>query len=462
MFSFTVTEAAAICGGSVYGINEYDPEIKSIVIDSRKAGPGDMFAAYKGENSDGHDYIVSALEKGAACALAEHLPPVLTLMRDGELVLPGPVIVCDDVQSAVEKIAAEFRKRIEVPVIGITGSVGKTTAKEMISSVLSQRFKVHKTVGNLNNVIGLPLSLCAMDSDAECAVLEMGINHFGEMRHLGRVAAPDIAVFTVIGHAHLEFLGDLEGVLRAKTEMLESMADEALVIVNGDDPLLRGLSCRQWKMTFGTSEDCEVRAVNIRHCGTERYSCDITYSGRTVHAEIPGFGDFMIYAALAGAAVGFAMGLNTDEIEQGIASFVNVGRRFAVEDTGYIKLIDDCYNANPDSSRSSIDSMMRIEGRHVCIFGNMLELGENTLDMHRDIGRYARKSGADVFIGVGALGCVMAEEFGGEKYPDSAELIADLPWLIKKGDVVLVKASRGSRLETVSEALKKLRGTEEG
>lgn len=481
MFGITVSEAAAICGGSVYGDNSRDAEISRLVIDSRDIKPGDMFAAYKGEKSDGHDYILSSLEKGAVCALAEHLPSVTTLSaeaRDSDSdvpLLPGPVIICRNVQEAVENIAAAFRRKVDIPVIGVTGSVGKTTAKEMISSVLSQHFKVHKTSGNLNNTIGLPVSLCGIQRDDECAVLEMGINHFGEMTRLGRMASPDIAVFTVIGHAHLEFLGDLNGVLKAKTEMLEYMSDDALLIMNGDDSLLRSFNCVQWKLTFGKSDSCEVFADNIDTLYDGHLTCDIHYSGRTVHAVIPVFGDHMIYAALEGAAVGFAMGLSDDEIEKGIASYTTVGRRFSVQDTGYIRLIDDCYNANPDSVRSSISSLASLSGRKICILGDMLELGEKSPDMHREIGEFARDKGIDVFLGCGRLGslasdafneCSYAEDkcdtgsilsaFSGLGFKDKASLIKALPSLIHEGDTVLVKASLGSHLEDVSEALKKL------
>ena len=460
MFSISVSDAAKICRGKVYGLTESDPEIKRVVIDSRNVKKGDMFVAFKGENSDGHDYIISALKKGAVCALAEHLPPVMTINRDDETIFPGPVIICDNVQTSIELLAAEFRKRIDIPVIGITGSVGKTSAKEMISAVLSQRFKVRKTIGNLNNTIGLPMSVCSIDKNDECAVMEMGINHFGEMRRLGAIAAPNIAVFTVIGHAHLEFLGDLSGVLKAKTEMLESMEDEALVIINGDDPYLMSFDCPQWRLTFGKGKSNDVRATSVKF--SDGKTClNIHYQDRVIKVEIPAFGEHMVYAALAGAAVGFAMGLSDDEIVKGIKSYEVVGRRFSVENTGYIKLIDDCYNANPDSMKSSINSLMGLKGRHVCIFGDMLELGREAPAMHDDIGKYAKETGVEVLIGVGKLGQLIAEAFGGIKYDSINALIEDLPWLINEDDIVLVKASRGSHLEAVSESLKGLKLSKE-
>lgn len=460
MFGITVSEAAAICGGSVFCGRDYDPELRRLVIDSREVGKGDLFVAYKGERSDGHDFILAALEKGAACALAEHLPDIaLTGDTDPYEIFPGPVIVCRNVQEAVEKIAAAFRKKLDIPVVGVTGSVGKTTTKEMIASVLESRFMVHKTAGNLNNTIGLPISLCGIDRQDEAAVLEMGINHFGEMRRLGRMAAPDIAVYTVIGHAHLEFLGDLNGVLKAKTEMLEFMSDEALLVVNGDDPLLRSFSCTQWKMTYGVSESCDVRAANVV-CAEGFVTCDIHYSGKTLHAEIPGFGSHLVYAALAAAAVGFAVGLSGDEIAAGLADYRTVGRRLAVENTGYLRLIDDCYNSNPDSCRSSVDTLLSLSGRHVCILGDMLELGANSDAMHREIGAYAADKGVELLITCGPSAALMAESFGVDavRFEDTDSLIAALPGLLRREDCVLVKASRGMHLELVSEEVKHLGG----
>lgn len=232
MKTMTVSRAAAICGGR---LTQYsDAPIGRAIIDSRQVQPGDMFVAYRGENVDGHRFIAKALEAGAACCLAEYLPEGVS----------GPVILADDVQAALEKICAEYRRGLSIPVIGITGSVGKTTAKEMISSVLEQRMNVLKTEGNLNNQIGVPMTVSRIEREHEAAVIEMGISGFGEMTALARIAQPTVAVFTVIGHAHLEFLHDLEGVFRAKTEMLAFMPEDGTVIYNGDDAMLRKLAAR--------------------------------------------------------------------------------------------------------------------------------------------------------------------------------------------------------------------------
>lgn len=448
MKNMTLSLAAKVCGGTLCGNYNENTELNRVVIDSRGVAPGDLFVAYKGEKADGHDYIATAFDRGAACCLAERIP-------EGE---SRPVLLVPDVQEALEAVCAEYRRTLNIPIIGITGSVGKTTAKEMISAVLSRRFNIHKTDKNLNNQIGVPMTLSRIEPCHEAAVIEMGISGFGEMSRLAAMALPDIAVFTVIGHAHLEFLHDLDGVLKAKTEMLSYMKDDALVIMNGDDEKLRTFECRQKKLLFGMSEGCDIRAENIRQSDNSSTECEIVYGQRRISAHIPAYGQHMVYAALEGAAVGFAMGLSDEEIERGIAAYETVGRRGAVTETGYLTLIDDSYNANPDSMKCGIDSLLKMSGRHVCVFGDMLELGENSPEMHFDVGVYAKERGVDLVLGSGELTQELCRGAGkaGVHFADNAGLIAALGQYIQKGDAVLVKASRGMHLEEVSEALKVL------
>ena len=448
MTGMTISRAAAVCGGRICGEGDFDAELGSVVIDSRAVSAGDFFVAYKGERVDGHDYISAAFDKGAVCCLAQRVP-------EGET---RPLILVPDVQAALEQICAEYRRDLRLPVIGITGSVGKTSAKEMISAVLSQRLNVLKTDKNLNNQIGVPMTISRIRPEHQAAVVEMGISGFGEMSVLAQIARPDMAVFTLIGHAHLEFLHDLDGVLRAKTEMLDFMADDAPVLINGDDEKLRGLQCRQKKISFGLGENCDVRAENITLSPTGETLCDIVYGERRIPVEIRAYGRHMIYAALEGAAVGLLMGLDDEEIVKGVASFETVGRRAAVCDTGFITLIDDSYNANPDSVKCGIDSLMKMPGRHVCILGDMLELGEGSGEMHFDVGRYAGERGAELVLTSGPLSYETCRGAGerGRHFATREELIAALPGLIQKGDRVLVKASLGSRFDQISEALKEL------
>ena len=449
MKTMTLRAAAAACGGKLIGCADAEQAIGRVAIDSRKIEQGDLFAAYRGEKTDGHQYIQTALRQGAVCALAEYLP-------EG---VQGPVLLVPDVQRALERICAAYRETLRIPVIGITGSVGKTTAKEMISAVLSRRFRVLKTEGNLNNQIGVPMTISRIEQEHEAAVVEMGISGFGEMTELARIAKPTIAVFTVIGHAHLEFLHDLQGVLRAKTEMLNFLPEDGIVICNGDDKLLKTLQCPQRLLRFGTGEDCEIRAEETELLQDGCTRCRIVYGNRVIRAEIPAFGRQMIYAALEGAAVGIAMGLSDREIEAGIADFSNVGRRSAVTVTPSVTVIDDSYNANPDSMRCAVDSLTQTPGRHVCLFADMLELGEDSPAMHRKLGEYAREKGVALVAAYGPNGRKIAEGAAevGRYFEDRESLIAALPSLLHKGDTVLVKASLGMRISPAADALKELK-----
>lgn len=446
MKGITITRAAQICGGTLNCKPENDLELGKVVIDSRAIEAGDFFVAYKGERVDGNDYITAALDKGAACCLASRVP-------EGEM---RPVIVADDVQKALELICAEYRRSLSIPIIGITGSVGKTTAKEMTASVLSRRYNVLKTDGNLNNQIGVPMTISRIEPWHEAAVVEMGISGFGEMSDLARVARPTAALFTVIGHAHLEFLHDQDGVYRAKTEMLDFMPADAPVIVNGDDERLAKMR-RKNLITCGVGENCALRAENIRTDGKSEFF-DIVYQGRRIPVMVPAYGRHMITAALEGAAVGFALGQSDEEVAAGIAGYKILGRRGIVTDTGRISIVDDSYNANPDSMRSSIDSLAELPGRKVCILGDMLEMGADAPKMHYDLGVYAVEKGMDSVLCCGELSEETAHGAGdiGQHYDSVEALITALNDTIRIGDRVLVKASRGMHFERIAEALKEL------
>ncbi len=448
MKKMTLARAAAACGGKLCGQYDENTSLGRIVIDSRAVEPGDVFAAYRGERADGHDYIAVAFEKGAVCCLAERIP-------EGE---SRPILLVENVQTAVERIAEAYRSMIRIPVVGITGSVGKTSAKEMIASVLEQRFRVLKTDKNLNNQIGVPMTVSRIEEEHQAAVVEMGISDFGEMRLLSRIVRPTIAVFTVIGHAHLEFLHDREGVFRAKTEMLEYMDEEGVVLVNGDDDLLRKLSCRQKTLRFGLGAENDIRAEKIRLDENGHTACLICCGGRSIPVKIPAFGRHMVYAALEGAAVGLVLGLTDEEIAAGVACYETVGRRAAVTETGKITLVDDCYNANPDSVKCGVDSLLQLPGRHVCILGDMLELGREEAAMHWDVGAYAARSGVELVLCSGKLGAAIADGAGesGRWFESADALIAALGDIILPGDRVLVKASRGMHFEKIAEALKLL------
>ena len=445
---FSVSDIARITGGKLFGRGEQS--VGEIVIDSRLVKAGDLFAAFKGDKVDGHDYIEAAFEKGASCCLAEHTVEEFS----------GSLIVVENVQEAIEKIGKVCRASFNIPVIGVTGSVGKTTAKEMIYAVLSQRWNTLKTEGNHNNQIGVPMTLSRIEREHEAAVVELGISGFGEMSLLASMARPTMGVFTYIGHAHLEFLHDLDGVFKAKTEMLDFIEEDAPLVINGDDAKLVRLKCRKNVLSFGLGENCDVRAENITVLPDGNTSCTIRYLDKKMDVLIPAYGQHMVYAAAEGATVGFAMGLTEEEIKNGIAAYKTVGRRGAVTDTGYLTLIDDCYNANPDSLTCAVDSLMKMSGRHVCVLSDMRELGENSAQMHTEVGKHITRKGVELVLACGPMSRYLCDAAGAcAVYFESKEkLIEKLPEYIRKGDRVLVKASLGMHMEPAAEALKKLEG----
>jgi len=427
-------------------------EITAVTTDSRTATADCLFAAIRGEKSDGHDYIAAALEKGALCALCERQPD------DGRL----PVIVISNTVTALGDLAAFYRSGFDIPILGVTGSVGKTTAKEMVSAVLSRRFKVHKTPKNLNNELGVPLTVFGLQEDSEAAVIEMGISHFGEMYRLGEIVRPNMALFTAIGSAHLEFLGDFDGVLKAKTELLEFLPEDGIVFVNYDNETLRKLVCRQRLVRFGVSAGCEVTAENIRLLGTDGMALDIISDGRRIPARIGAFGVHLVTAALGAAAVGLHLGLTDEEISAGLADYLPVGSRSSIIKTEKLTIIDDCYNANPTSVAAALDSLSMLDGRRVCILGDMGELGDAAASLHFETGVHAAEKGIELVVACGELSAntaAGAKESGCKNvlyFSDKPELIEKLPTFIERGDAVLVKASHSRQFEVLVEALKTL------
>lgn len=438
MTGFTVGEIARVTGAVLHGGGAETP-VNGAVIDSRAAGPGIMFCALRGERQDGHDYIASALERGAACALAARVP-------DGAA---GSVLVVSDVAAAMAALARECRARFTGPLVGIVGSSGKTTTKEICACVLSERFSTLRTEGNLNNELGVPLTLFRLDAGTEAAVVELGISDFGEMTRLGRMAKPDIAVYTLIGRSHLNALHDLDGVLRAKSELLEEMAPDALVIANGDDTYLNRLRPSQRLLRYGLSSGCDVRAENIRYSGG--VSFEAVRGERRINVTVPAFGRHLVYAALAAVCVGTELGLSDGEIAAGLLKYAPVGRRANIIQTNSLTIVDDCYNSNPDSCIMSIASASDFGGRLVCVLGDMLNLGPDSDKMHREVGDAARAHGALLLTSGEA-----AKAMGGIHFSTRGELTAALPEYLRPGDTVLVKASHAMEFENITEALKKL------
>ena len=430
-------------------------EISAVTTDSRTVSPDCLFAAIPGDRVDGHDYIPAAFAAGALCALAERDCPQAA----------GPLILVPSTAAALQNLAAFYRAQLETIVVGVTGSVGKTTAKEMCAAVLSRRFSTLKTQGNFNNELGVPLTLFRLREEHQCAVVEMGVSHFGEMRRLTAMARPDLAVFTAIGHAHLENFGDLPGVLRGKAELLEGMPEDGVVFANGDDELLRAWDTgRRKKVLFGTTPDCDVYARDVRALGLAGTGCEIVSGERHIPVKIPAFGLHMVYAALAAAAVGIRMGLTDAEIAAGIADYAPVGSRSRTLDTGWCTVIDDCYNANPTSVGAALASLATLDTRRVCILGDMLELGTDAPALHRAVGKLAAECGVEQVI---ACGDLAREIYAGAReaenpplawyFPTKESLFDALPQLIHQGDAVLVKASHSMGFDAVVDALTRLK-----
>jgi len=449
MQKMTLREIADACGGQFVGdaalLDDFAHDIK---IDSRAVKQGDLFIAVKGERLDGHDYIDSACENGAMCIITE------------KAIDQTPSIRVASTFAALKDIAEYYRVKMDKKVVAITGSVGKTTAKEMIALVLAQKFDVMKTAGNFNNEFGLPQTIFRIEPHHDVAVVEMGMSGFGEIRNLSRIAKPDVAVIMNIGESHIGNLGSRDGIFAAKCEIFEHCQDGALAVLNGDDDKLATLE-RDGAVFFGRgSNDVSVQQIIKADMRGTEFVADVF--GEAMTLFIPKPGEYLIYPALAAAAIGKRMGLTGVQIRRGIAEFVPVGMRMDVINTGRITIINDAYNACKQSMLAGAGTLKFADGRKVAILGDILELGEFGPDIHFETGRLLGSLGLDLIICVGKLARHMAD--GAEKtsagkvryYETQAALFEQLDTLITVGDTVFVKASRGMRFENIVEKLGEL------
>lgn len=456
MKHMTPRRIAQVCGGVYHGTEEIaEREVSSITTDSRQAAEGCLFVAVKGERVDGHDFIPSVFEKGALCVIAEHEPEAAD----------GAWIQVKSSLQAIKDMAEFYRQQLAVRVVGITGSVGKTSTKEVIASVLSEKYHVLKTLGNFNNELGLPLTVFRLREEHQVAVLEMGISDFGEMHRLSKIARPDVCVMTNIGQCHLEFLKDRDGILRAKSEIFDYLAEAGTVILNGDDDKLSTI--KEVKgirpVFFGVESGREIYADEIEPKGLKGIRCRIHAGEESISVLIPIPGYHMVLNALAAAAVGLTMGLTMEQIRAGIEKLQSLGGRFHIIEKGNMLIIDDCYNANPVSMKASLDVLKDAEHRKVAILGDMFELGENAAELHASVGCHAAENEIDLLICVGDASRHMAEaafQTGGcgevLQVPTLAALLEVLPRLIQEDDTILVKASHGMHFEKVVERLQEI------
>lgn len=455
MKHMTLREITAACGGTYFGDPESTAkEVSSVVIDSRKVTQDSLFVAIRGARVDGHTFIPQTIEAGALCALSEE--PL------GEVTFP--YILVDSCTQALKDLAEHYRKSLDIKVVGISGSVGKTSTKEMIASVLSQKYNVLKTEGNFNNEIGVPLTIFNLREEHEIAVLEMGINHFGEMTRLAKMARPDICVITNIGVAHMELLGSRDGILKAKTEMFQYMNPDGTIIFNGDDDKLITYSPENGitPIYFGLGENSSYRAEQIVNNGLRGTNATfVTPKSRfSAHISIPG--EHMVHNALAGIAVGYALGMSDAEIKAGIEALKPLAGRNHLIETNTYTIIDDCYNANPISMKASIDVLSKADTRTVAILGDMGELGAKEKEMHYDVGQHTAKAGIHVLICIGTLSEELArgaKETGCNiqiyHYPDQEHFFAEMSSILEKNDTILVKASHAMAFEKIVKRLER-------
>ena len=462
----TMTELARMCGGMlcyVGGEVNRDMPFSSICTDSREAAEGTLFVALGGERVDGHDYIGAAVSSGNGCVLCERIPDAV----DHKYL----AVVVDDSLRAVGELAKAYDRRINHRKVAITGSVGKTTTKEFVAAVLSEGFRVHKTEGNYNSNIGMPLSMLSMQNDTEVSVLEMGMSNLGEIEYLSRIAEPDIAIVTNIGSSHMEHLGSRENICRAKMEITRGLKSDGTLLLNGDDPMLRAYLTPDISPVFvGINSECDYRAINVR----ERIGCcifDIAYNGKVVrNVNIPVMGKHNIYAALFAFAVGIRMGLDETTIVNGLNRYRPVSMRQNIYEVGGITVIEDCYNASPESMRAAISVLQKLSsekkaGRMAAVLGNMYELGSTTDALHEEIGLfYARHGGellytfgeyAEHIAGGAVLGGIDPERIFRNADTRNPAITGEmLLHSLRVGDTLLVKASRGAAAERIINYLK--------
>ena len=466
MVSMTLENIAAATNGELCNYNGNSQKAAGVVIDSRKVEKDFVFIATKGERVDGHSFIDSVFEKGALGVICEKAPQNPK----------GTYILVKDSFQALKALAEYYRSQLDIKVVGITGSVGKTSTKEFVASVLSKGFKTLKTEGNFNNEIGLPLTVLKIQSDCEVAVLEMGISDFGEMHRLSKIAKPDVCMITNIGQCHLENLGTRDGILKAKTEIFDFMSENADICLNGDDDKLITVDSVNGKspVFFGMNKDMPIYATDYVNKGLAGSEVIIHINAgdrkEEFKAVIPLPGEHMVYNALAATAVGVLFGLDTAKIQAGLEQVEPVGGRSHVIRTDRLTIIDDCYNANPVSMKAAIDLLAMTNlsednanaSRKVAILGDMFELGENENQLHKEVGTYITDKDIDCVISIGKLcknmyeGIEASDNFKGKAYyyEDKESMLQNISELIADGDVVLVKASHGMHFEEIIERLR--------
>ncbi len=456
MEALTLRQLLEAVNGTLLGdFDDLDAQAVQVSTDSRNITPGCLFIPLEGERFDGHSFINSALEAGAAGCLTA---------RERESYLPGRFYIkVRSTQRALWELARYYKKLFPIPFIAVTGSVGKTTTKDMTAAVLGARFRVHKTEGNFNNDIGVPLTLLRLEAQHEVCVVELGMDHAGEIDNLARLVEPDMALITNIGDAHIENLGSRENIFKAKCEIFPHLKRDGLAILNGDDPLLAALegTLAQRTVFVGEGEGLDYTARDLSSDGAGHLFCRVKTPRSQFEANIPALGSHMIYPTLMAAATAEALGMAPDEIVRGIGAFLPTKMRMnIVRCKGDIVILNDAYNANPQSMRAAAAVLGDAQGRRkVAVVGDMKELGPGSEQFHRAVGGYFAQAGTDRLIAVGDLARFMAEgarDAGlgqADWFPTLDAARNALSREVRAGVTILVKASRSMAFEKIVDYL---------
>ena len=444
----TVAALCAAVGGKLLS-GDSAAVVTGVTTDSRAASDGQLFIPLTGERFDGHAYIDSALSAGAAGCLTARVP---------ETMQPGKFYIqVADTRLALKALAAWYRSRFTLPVVQITGSAGKTTTKEMVAAVLSRRYDTLKTQANFNNDIGTPLTLLGLAPQHQAAVIETGMNHFGEIRYLGEMVRPDIAVITNVGDAHIENLGNTrQGILQAKCEIFENLAPDGIAVLNGDDPLLGTVTLPQTILRCGRGEGCNVRITDVDDRGIEGIACTVTTARASYRLATAAPGGFMIYPMAMAAAIGEALGLTGEEITAGVAAYVPTGSRMHIIHLPEERLlIDDCYNANPQAMTEALRLLAVTQTRRrAAVLGDMGELGELTVSAHRAIGALTGELHLDSVIAIGEKARDIASAApNAQWFPSVEDALPAVRAAFTGGTAMLVKASHAMHFENIVKEL---------
>jgi UDP-N-acetylmuramoyl-tripeptide--D-alanyl-D-alanine ligase len=448
---FPLKDVAQVLGLTV----QSDVLIQRWSVDSRSVQDGDLFFALRGPNHDGNAYVDEALRKGAAAAVANRQSAA---PAPGEKEA-GPILFVQDTLVALQKIAAWARQQWGGDVVGVTGSAGKTSTKDIIAAMLSVNMPAGKTIGNFNNHVGVPLSILRLSSSVKVAVLEIGMNHAGEIRDLSAIARPRIGVVTNVGHAHMEAFDSIEAVAAAKRELIEALPADGVAVLNADDPLVAAFrgAHRGRTITFGLSEGADVRAENVQST-----AAGVQFSVNGVRFQSPMLGRHSIVNLLAGMAVAGLYGIRPEQLTGVVAELQSGSMRGQQFQHEGILILNDCYNSNPDAALTMIDVLRDTPAkRRIAVLGEMLELGRWAEPLHRDVGRYVANSGINVLVGIRGAATYLVDEArkAGQAsnaaffFPDAAAAGGYLRKIAREGDAILFKGSRGTQVERALEGL---------